>query len=51
MASSYEGIIVDCLVSGGTIDGWWTGVNLRADNRWQASVGYGNIDLVRRNGE
>ena len=34
-------------VRGGTMDGWWVGVNWWANNRWKASVGYGNIDLDR----
>jgi phosphate-selective porin len=34
-------------VSGGTMDGWWAGVNWWANNRWKASIGYGNIDLDR----
>jgi phosphate-selective porin len=34
-------------VRGGTMDGWWAGVNWWATNRWKASVGYGNIDLDR----
>ena len=29
------------------MNGWWTGVNWWANNRWQASIGYGNIDLDR----
>ena len=29
------------------MDGWWAGVNWWANNRWKASVGYGNIDLDR----
>ena len=29
------------------MDGWWTGVNWWANNRWKASIGYGNIDLDR----
>ena len=37
----------DKTVSGGTMDGWWAGVNWWANNRWKASVGYGNIDLDR----
>jgi phosphate-selective porin OprO and OprP len=34
-------------VRGGTMDGWWAGVNWWANNRWKASIGYGNIDLDR----
>lgn len=34
-------------VRGGSMDGWWAGVNWWANNRWKASVGYGNIDLDR----
>ncbi len=34
-------------VRGGTMDGWWAGVNWWANNRWKASVGYGDIDLDR----
>ena len=37
----------DKTVSGGTMDGWWAGVNWWANNRWKASVAYGNIDLDR----
>jgi phosphate-selective porin OprO/OprP len=37
----------DKTVSGGTMDGWWAGVNWWANNRWKASVGYGHIDLDR----
>jgi phosphate-selective porin OprO/OprP len=37
----------DKTISGGTMDGWWAGVNWWANNRWKASVGYGNIDLDR----
>jgi len=37
----------DGSVRGGTMDGWWTGVNWWANNRWKASLGYGNIDLDR----
>jgi phosphate-selective porin len=37
----------DGTVRGGTMDGWWTGVNWWANNRWKASIGYGNIDLDR----
>jgi phosphate-selective porin OprO/OprP len=37
----------DKSVTGGTMDGWWAGVNWWANNRWKASVGYGNIDLDR----
>src|SRR5512139_292815 len=37
----------DGSVQGGTMDGWWTGVNWWANNRWKASLGYGNIDLDR----
>jgi len=37
----------DKTVSGGTMDGWWAGVNWWANNRWKASVGYGSIDLDR----
>lgn len=34
-------------VRGGTMDGWWAGVNWWATRRMKASVGYGNIDLDR----
>lgn len=34
-------------VSGGTMDGWWAGVNWWASRRFRASVGYGDIDLER----
>jgi phosphate-selective porin len=34
-------------VSGGTMDGWWAGVNWWANRRIKASIGYGNIDLDR----
>jgi phosphate-selective porin len=37
----------DALVAGGTMDGWWVGVNWWATRRWKASIGYGNIDLER----
>jgi phosphate-selective porin OprO and OprP len=37
----------DGSVRGGAMDGWWTGVNWWANNRWKASIGYGNIDLDR----
>jgi phosphate-selective porin OprO/OprP len=37
----------DGVVRGGTMDGWWAGVNWWANNRWKASIGYGNIDLDR----
>ena len=37
----------DGTVRGGTMDGWWAGVNWWANNRWKASVGYGTIDLDR----
>jgi phosphate-selective porin OprO/OprP len=37
----------DKSVRGGSMDGWWAGVNWWANNRWKASVGYGNIDLDR----
>ena len=37
----------DGSVRGGAMDGWWTGVNWWANNRWKASLGYGNIDLDR----
>jgi phosphate-selective porin OprO/OprP len=37
----------DKTVRGGTMDGWWAGVNWWANNRCKASVGYGNIDLDR----
>jgi phosphate-selective porin OprO and OprP len=37
----------DRTVRGGSMQGWWTGVNWWANNRWKASVGYGNIDLDR----
>jgi phosphate-selective porin len=37
----------DQQVSGGTMDGWWVGVNWWATRRWKASIGYGNIDLER----
>jgi phosphate-selective porin OprO and OprP len=37
----------DRTVRGGTMQGWWTGVNWWANNRWKASVGYGSIDLDR----
>jgi len=37
----------DGVVRGGTMAGWWTGVNWWANNRWKASIGYGNIDLDR----
>jgi len=37
----------DSGVRGGTMDGWWAGVNWWATRRIKASVGYGNIDLDR----
>lgn len=37
----------DAGVAGGTMDGWWLGVNWWATRRWKASIGYGNIDLDR----
>jgi phosphate-selective porin OprO and OprP len=33
--------------SGGTMEGWWVGVNWWATRRWKASIGYGDIDLDR----
>ena len=37
----------DASVRGGTMDGWWAGLNWWATRRIKASVGYGNIDLDR----
>jgi len=37
----------DAGVRGGTMDGWWAGVNWWATQRWKSSVGYGDIDLDR----
>jgi phosphate-selective porin len=37
----------DANVRGGTMDGWWAGVNWWATRRWKASVTYGNVDLER----
>lgn len=37
----------DAQVSGGTMDGWWLGLNWWATRRWKASVGYGDIDVER----
>jgi phosphate-selective porin len=37
----------DAGVSGGTMDGWWAGVNWWATRRWKASITYGNVDLER----
>jgi phosphate-selective porin OprO/OprP len=37
----------DRSVQGGTMAGWWTGVNWWATRRFKASAGYGNIDLER----
>ena len=37
----------DRSVHGGTMDGWWAGVNWWATRRLKMSVGYGNIDLDR----
>jgi phosphate-selective porin len=34
-------------MSGGTMDGWWAGVNWWGSGRFKTSVGYGNIDLDR----
>lgn len=39
----------DAGVRGGTMDGWWAGVNWWATRRWKASVTYGNVDLERGN--
>jgi phosphate-selective porin len=37
----------DKSVQGGTMDGWWAGVNWWATRRWKASITYGDIDLDR----
>jgi len=37
----------DRTVHGGTMDGWWAGVNWWATRRLKMSVGYGDIDLDR----
>ena len=37
----------DKAVRGGTLDGWWAGVNWWATRRIKMSVGYGDIDLDR----
>lgn len=37
----------DAAIAGGTMNGWWLGVNWWATRRWKASIGYGNIDLDR----
>jgi phosphate-selective porin len=37
----------DGSVQGGTMAGWWAGVNWWATRRFKASAGYGNIDLER----
>jgi phosphate-selective porin OprO/OprP len=37
----------DGIAEGGTMEGWWAGVNWWATNRWKFSVGYGDIDLDR----
>jgi len=37
----------DRSVSGGTMDGWWAGVNWWANRRLKLSVGYGDIELDR----
>jgi phosphate-selective porin len=37
----------DKTVHGGTMDGWWTGMNWWATRRLKMSVGYGDIDLDR----
>jgi phosphate-selective porin OprO and OprP len=34
-------------VQGGTMDGWWAGVNWWGSGRFKTSIGYGNIDLDR----
>jgi phosphate-selective porin len=34
-------------VRGGTMDGWWAGVNWWGSGRFKTSIGYGNIDLDR----
>jgi phosphate-selective porin len=37
----------DGTVRGGTMDGWWAGVNWWGSGRFKTSIGYGNIDLDR----
>jgi phosphate-selective porin len=37
----------DRSVDGGTMDGWWAGVNWWATRRLKMSIGYGDIDLDR----
>jgi phosphate-selective porin OprO and OprP len=37
----------DGAVRGGTMDGWWAGVNWWATSRLKASVGYGTVELDR----
>ena len=37
----------DGSVRGGTMDGWWAGVNWWGSGRFKTSIGYGNIDLDR----
>ena len=37
----------DRSVRGGTMDGWWAGVNWWATRRLKMSIGYGDIDLDR----
>lgn len=37
----------DRSVHGGTMDGWWAGVNWWATRRLKMSIGYGDIDLDR----
>jgi phosphate-selective porin len=37
----------DKSVHGGTLDGWWAGVNWWATRRWKAGITYGDFDLNR----
>jgi phosphate-selective porin OprO and OprP len=48
LMARYGGVdLNDGNVRGGTMRGWWTGVNWWATRRWKASVSYGDIDLDR----
>jgi phosphate-selective porin OprO/OprP len=37
----------DGTARGGTMEGWWAGVNWWGSGRFKTSIGYGNIDLDR----
>ena len=34
-------------IGGGTMNGWWIGVNWWAREHWRAGIAYGNVDLER----